>query len=196
MSPANGGMKVPRMRAIEPLVAAITLTMLSVGMAWWMFGFRYGAKAVLLDALLLLPAMWLASRSVRSRLRLWLAGSLLLFLFVVSHAAKIAFLAVPVTLADLSGPGLALLGVLSGWRLVVACAGLIAFAGFAAWAIWPRRNGWPYLAGIIAYYLVLAVAVPAAWGAMDPQNKPPAGGALTLQKVGGTLFLLSGNRSV
>lgn len=186
----------PSGRQPPSLAAAVAVTVIpvltAVALARVIFAVRYGATAVLLDVLLLFPALALASKAVRGRGALWGLGILFSVMLVLGHAVKVAFLGIPLSAADIA-PGIALLRVLSGGRLMLAVITLTLFVGVMLWAAWPRRRGARYLLAVVGYAAALIIAAPGVSGALThgPGQMTDADDPVTrLQRIGGTAYLL------
>lgn len=172
-------------------VVTILSVLAAVVLARWRFGFDYAPTGVALDTLLLFPVTWLAILWIRGPVRLVMFAMLLAATFVLSHAVKLAFLGMPVSLADI-GPGISLLHVLSGWRLTFALTGSMVYAGTLVWALWPRR-------GRARFVPLLAIYAAMLYWAANPvsdmlQGPGPEAGLASLREHGGVLALLRNTR--
>ncbi|KFL35745.1 hypothetical protein N788_07460 [Arenimonas donghaensis DSM 18148 = HO3-R19] len=155
-------------------------------------GTRYSPWGLALDGLVLLTLLVALRLSARGPIALWMTGVLYALLLVAAPAFKVAQLQQPVLAADATAL-VALLQVLSGWRLWLAAALLAGVALLAAWAWWPRRGGWLGLllaAGVAAGWLL-----GAAWldGQLDRAAPLASPDNLIerLERRGGGLFLMA-----
>lgn len=179
----------PRGGLAAALVAAAASVLGCVAVARAVYGFGYGISGVVLDVALLVPLAWLAVRTTGRRASAWIVGLAMALVLVLGHAAKIAFLGLPITFFDI-GPGMRALSLLDGpWRaFAVAC--LTGLAGALAWALWPRRGRWPWWLALCGYAVVglpLAGTGVRALPVFEAATRP----ALPLRQVGGIAFAFS-----
>lgn len=187
----QGGRREPRLGRRQMLLAAVV----PLAMAWLAaaaLGTRYSPLGMALDAVVLLGLLAALRHSARGPIALWMTGVLYALLLVAAPAFKVAQLQVPVLAAD-STALVALLQVLSGWRLWLAMGLLAGVALLAAWAWWPRRGGWHGL--LLAGGVATGWIVGAAWVDVRLDRVAPLASpddlVERLERRGGGLFLMA-----
>lgn len=143
--------------------------------------------ALVLNVALSLGVLAWMRYSVRGVWALWLMGVLAALIFHLFPIVKIAFLGEPIVVSDLWA-GAALFQILTGWRKLLAVAGIILVLGGLTWALWPRRGGLRYLFG--ASVTVALMSFVMVWASDKPWFPDGAKTAL-FQKVGGAVFLVA-----
>lgn len=170
------------------ILVSVVVVAVCVLMSWWRFGLAYSARAVMMDGLLLLPAVWLLVRGSAWRGAPWAFASCVGFLFILGHAIKVSFLGVPITFGDI-GPLTQLLRVLHGWRLVMAISALVLVATLLVASLWPRRGGLRYELLLLAYLVALPLA-GLAMARHQGNDYETTDQLHSLRREGGTLFVL------
>ena len=187
----RGGRRGPRVGGRQVAWAA-AVPLAAAWLAATTLGTRYSPMGMALDALVLLSLLLALRLSARGPIALWMTCVLYALLLVAAPAFKVAQLQVPILAAD--GTALvALLQVLSGWRLWLAATLLAGVALLAAWAWWPRRGGWHGLllaAGVAAAWIVGAGGIDAGLDRAAPLASPDDL-VERLERRGGGLFLMA-----
>jgi phosphoglycerol transferase MdoB-like AlkP superfamily enzyme len=167
-----------------PVVACALLAL-----AWLEVG--YSPLAIALDVFLVFPVVLGSALLARWRWQPWIAGTCLAALFVVGSAYKVAMMGTPLAPTDASA-AFELLQVLPGWRLAMAVAAAVAWAGLLLWSFWPRsaaRAAWlalPLLwAGLLA---MLPAPLPWLLQSLDGADAPQ--GSARLQAQGSIVYML------
>lgn len=174
--------------------SVLTATVVSLGLAYalsaWL-GTLYQPLAMVVDALLLGVLLAMLRFSARGPIALWVTGGLFATTLVVSHAFKVSQLQLPVLAGDATSL-MALLQVLSGWRLWLAVAILAGLLLLTVFALWPRRGGW--LGLVLATATVVALVLGGHHLSFLLQRffPPESPDSLVerLERYGGPLFLL------
>jgi len=175
-----------------PTVALATLLPLALAFAAsaWL-GMVYSPLGMAVDVALLAVLLSVLRLSARGPLALWGVGLVYAAVFVLSHAVKLAQLRLPVMAADATAL-VALLQVLSGWRLWCAGGILAVLVLLSAWALWPRRRGWPGLVLAAAWLGALVMGgglLSRGLQQLSPLATPDDLVA-KLARYGGAMFLL------
>lgn len=174
--------------------AVLVATLVPLGLAYavsaWL-GTEFQPLAMVVDVLLLGLLLSALRLSARGPIALWVAGALFATLLVVSHAFKVAQLQLPVLAADATAL-VALLQVLSGWRLWLAAAILAGLLVLAVFALWPRRRGWHGLLLAAVALLAMIFAGPSLSTLLQKVFPPESPDSLVerLERYGGPLFLV------
>ncbi len=120
----------------------------------FLFGFTYGILAVVIDTLLLWPAVWLIGWMAPGRSSTWVFATVIAGVFVLGQSAKISLMALPITFGDIVS-GVQLIRVLHGAHLVFALAGCVVAVLLLAWALRFRKARWYALPALLAYIACL-----------------------------------------
>ena len=141
------------------LFAVVLPLLLSAFLARYLFGVTLSVGGLATDAILFFGFLIFFRVVVRRPWALYVIGSLLVLLFHFSHVLKIAIFGMPLLVSDVDA-GIALLGVLAGWRKWAVITLVAVAIGAAVWAMWPKRGKARYLLGAASYLLLLIFAGP------------------------------------